>query len=229
MKEKIVLSGREDDLKAAITIILGLHQILEGMDIGQFVGMPLQEYVRPTPQPLKMTIFFFPVPHPPWKPRSPNPRYTVPFLDRSRINWQTIKEACGGKNGYNWGRFSSTVNLRHETGTRKMQVFGATAAEAEKRLERLLYFSEGEIVSKTQSEQEKWGMRVPGKPLYKEATRVYPGYMTIINQEKILRDEGRANLDGSHYLTQKVKLPLYTDQEPRNFKEQIAELLRKSD
>jgi len=229
-KRKIVLSGREDDLKAAITLLLGIHQLIEQQDIGQFVGVPLVEYLRPAPQPLKLTLFFFLNPEPPWIDRSTAPQITIPFIKRSRVDdWNRIKKACGGKNGYRWGRWLATANLQHDSGIRKLRVHGGSEAEAEDRLLDLAELSDGKIVSLGVKEEKKFGQRIPGKPLYKETVRVYPGYFTIINQEKTLREAGKGNLDGNRYISEKVKVDLWTSKKPSNYSAIIAELLKKGD
>ncbi|MBE9119070.1 hypothetical protein IQ249_24750 [Lusitaniella coriacea LEGE 07157] len=234
--DKIILSGREADLKATITQLLALHQLLEGKDLGQFVGEPLRSEVHNKSgiEPLHLTIFFSPE-----QDKMPShgvrPHYKIPFIDRSVIGWETVKLVCGGANGFVWGRFKSTVFLEHNNIRRRMTVHGGSAKEAEKRVLALATLSEGTPVSLHTGEEVKAGLKVAGGLLYKETTRVYPYYFVLINPQRIAKKvykekgKGRAHLTGNLYTHRKVKIWLWTEQEPPGTKERLAEALRTVD
>ena len=147
--------------------------------------------------------------------------FAIPDLKRSKCNWQDIKAACGGANGYMWGRYRATANLNNG---RQMQVMGATADEAEDRLRAFASLSEAEILGKpTLSEDRKED--ITGTYL-KQPTRVYPAFFTIMNQYKVAGAQGSgiSLLDGK-YNRKNDKIYLWTDTEPLGTSERIAELL----
>lgn len=231
MSERIILSGKAAMLKPVITEILALHQLIENRNIGEFVGSTLEEHVRPRPQPLKIKILFYNVPSPPFESSRNNINVTrvtcnVPFVSRSKIDWETIKTACGGANGYYWGRFRCTATLADDQGNiRQMQVHGGSKSEAEQRLRTLQLLSDSTIVTLSNTEEEKVGRRATDKHLYKETTQVYPAYFTIIHQEKVVTESNLPTLTGN-YRRSKFRIPLWTSTKQSDVDEKIREALR---
>jgi len=227
MTERIVLSGKAAFLKPLVTEILALHQLIENRDIGQFVGAAVEDYVRPKPRDISIRVIFYSVPYPPWRANLPTERfvtatYNIPDVKRSLIDWEAIKLACGGANGYMWGRFNAYTNLSNG---RQMQVYGATSGEAEDRLRALAAFSEADILTFNVSEELKEGRRAADKQLYKESTRVYPAFFTVLNQPKIVTESNNGLLDGN-YKRQRARIPLWVSKKPPNADALIAEALR---
>lgn len=231
MTERIILSGKAAMLKPVITQIIALHQLIENRDIGEFVGSPIEEHVRARPQPLKIKILFYNVPSPPWESykigvASKRITCNIPFINRSKLNWETIKTACGGSNGYYWGRFYCTANLVDSTGNvRQMRVYGGSKNEAEQRLRALQSLTSSNILTLTNSEEEKEGRRAIDRQLYKETTQVYPAYFTIMNQEKVTAESSFLS-SNNNYKRNKFRIPLWTNTEPKDADEKIREALR---
>lgn len=231
MSERIVLKGKAEMLKPIITQILALHQLIENRNIGEFVGDTLEEHVRPRPQPLKIKILYYNAPSPPFysiKTPTESKRVTcnVPFITRSKLDWNLIKNACGGNNGYYWGRFLCTANLVDDAGNlRQMQVYGGSKSEAEQRLRALHSLTDSKIVTLSSTEEEKEGRRATDKHLYKETTQVYPAYFTIVHQEKIVTESNLPTLTGN-YRRSKYRIPLWTSTKPDDADEKIREALR---
>lgn len=230
MEERIILKGRSKTLEPIITEILALHQMFRNRDIGEFTGYPLDEYVRARPQSFKLKVLFYSIEAPHWK--APNngklvrATYHVPFIQRTKIDWETIKQACGGNNGYLWGRFLCTCNVIDDDGSmRQMQVYGSSEAEAEQRLKALLTLSSGKIATLSITEEKKEGRRATDKLLYKDSTRVYPAYFTIVNMEKIITESNVATI-GGNYVWAKARIPLWTSTKPPDCDEQIREAIR---
>jgi len=228
--ERIILKGRAETLKPIITEILALHQLIHDRDIGEFCGYPLDEYVRAKPQRFKLKIVFYSVQTPPWRSLDNSDlvraTYHVPFVQRSKIDWETIKTACGGATGYLWGRFFCNASVQDDDANiRKMHVYGATAAEAEQRLKAFLTLTDAQILTLNITEEQREGKRASDKKLYKEATRVYPAHFTIIHQEKIITESNIATLSGNYRRT-KFRIPLWTSTKPDDADEKIIEALR---
>lgn len=226
MSERIILKGRTEFLKPIITQVLAVHQLLENRDIGEFVGYPLEEFVRAKPQSLNLKILFYSVQTPPWRAeagkRLVRATYAIPNVDKAAIEWTRIKIACGGDNGYLWGRWRATANL--DDG-RQMQVHGGSEGEAEERLKALQALSNSEILTLSVTEEKKEGRRAADKGLYKETTRIYPAYFTIIHQEKIVKETNHNFLSGN-YKKHKARIPLWVNSKPSNADALVREALR---
>jgi hypothetical protein len=240
MSEIIRLKSNTAMLPAVISSLVATHRLIENRDIGDFVGMPVEGTIRAEPFNIKLTVFFFSEKYPPFTPKI-GKRYVrsycaIPDVKRSSLAWEIIKLACGGDIGYMWGRFTCTANLSNR---RQMQVYGASAMEAEERLKALAALSKASITSISVSEQKKEGKRATGLLLYKEPTRVYPAYFSILNSQKIaieskLEREQRDHrigkltptLDGNFLRNRTQKIPLWVPSEPPDAKAQIREAIR---
>ncbi len=235
MSENIILSGTEETLKPIIALLIGIHQLIENRDVGDIVAMPLRDQIRAEPQTVKVTIFFNPSKEPPFKrkPGQPElkPYCNIPDVNLTKLTWNNIKKAAGGKNGYNWGRFLATARMSNR---RQMQVYAGSEKEAEERILALSDLSKAKILTLSITEEKKTGERAPNKLLYKETTRIYPTYFSVINNEKILVEAGReanqkgikGQLAGNFRRQTTKKIPLWVEKEPPNTKDLIREALR---
>ncbi|WP_375470254.1 hypothetical protein [uncultured Nostoc sp.] len=233
--ESIILSGTEETLKPIISLLIGIHQLIKNRDIGDIVGMPLLDKVLAEPQTVKVTVFFHPKKEPPFTFPKGGKRLTpycnIPDIDVRKLSWKNIKEAAGSANGYNWGRFLATANLSNR---RQMQIYAGSEKEAQERITELASLSKAKILTLSVTEEKKTGRRATNKLLYKDTTRIYPNYFTVINNEKILveaerevRTKGvRGQLAGDFKRKTTKKIPLWTTQEPPDTKALIKEALR---
>lgn len=225
--ERIILAGPERPLRNAITQTLANYQLIENRDLGSFVGMPADDYLRAKPQSIRLVITFMSNQQPPWQARNGQrlvvATYGIPDVKRSKCDWETIKLACGGKNGYLWGRFRATGILSNG---RQMQVMGATADEAEDRLRALIALSDAELVKKPTLSEDR-SEDLSGSYL-KQPTRVYPAYFTIMNQYKIPGARGSGvPLSTGLYNRKNDKILLWPEEKPIGTDERISELLLK--
>jgi hypothetical protein len=235
--EEIILSGTEETLKPIITLIIGIHQLIENRDIGDIVAMPIYEFARAEPPSVKITIFFSPSKEPPFKNKPGKPQlapcYNIPDVDIRKLTWANVKLAAGGTNGYKWGRFRATANLSNR---RQMQVYAGDEKEAEQRLLALAELSKAKILTLTVAEEKKVGRRATNKILYKETTQIYPSYFCVVKNEKIMTESEReqypvsanirGKIDGDFRRVTTKKIPLWTINEPPNTKAIIKEALR---
>lgn len=232
--EEIIISGNEETVKPIITMLIGISQLLQNRDIGQFVGEPLEENVRAIPSLLSMKIIWYSAPEPPFQ-AAVGKRYikaecNIPDVNRKNLKWETIKELAGGKNGYEWGAF--LANARLDNG-RQMHVRGATEAIARKQMERMLQMTKAEVTSLAVTELKKAGRRAAGQTMEIKPTRIYPAFFLVVNakkinltQEKILRDEintrKSSSLRGDYAKRGSQKIPLWVDTAPKNYKQILA-------
>jgi hypothetical protein len=206
---------------------LSNYQLIENRDVGQLVGMPADDYLRAKPQSIRLVITFFSVQQPPWK-APPGQRlitatYAIPDVKRSKCDWETIKQACGGRNGYMWGRFRSTGSLSNG---RQMQVLGASADEAEDRLRALVALSEATLAKKPTPSEDK--AEDASGSYIKRPTRIYPAYCTIMNQYQVPGGRDSAlQFNSGNFVRRQDKILLWTDEEPFGTSELIQDLLKK--
>lgn len=222
-REKIILVGQEELLKPAIVQSIAHYQLIENRDVGQIVGAPAESIQFARPQPQRLVVQFFSVQQPPWKVNGVLPKtaeYQIPDVPRSRMDWEKIKLACGGANGYMWGRFFARANLSNG---RQMAIYGATESEAEQRLTALAALSDAEIWTINVVEEKKAGRRLTQPKLQKEATRMYPGYVTVF-VNRVVSVGGRAGQDGLQRKESSHRFNLWTPTKPSDFEQEIAEL-----
>lgn len=232
MSENIRLVGTKQEIEQALLTILNIREQIENRDIGDFVGIPLEEYVKAKPHTIKLTIFYSSNPLPPFRSRRGEkvvtPIYNVPDVNRGLLNWENIKRLAGTGNGYMWGRFRAIANLDNG---RQMQVYGGSERAAETRLKELLQLSTAKILTLTVSEEKREGKRAQGMLMEKRNTRVYPIYFTVISTKKVQDETTRqyrkiATTQGAFIRQHTPKIPLWVDREPSNAKDLIRESLR---
>lgn len=228
--EKIVLAGPEPEVRAQIPAILAHHQMIEDRDVGQLVGQPLDDYIRPRPfESLRLQFSLFSVQSPPYAQRGRDRlvrvHVQVSDVDRTKLDWDRLIAVCGGRNGYLWGRFRAHAIL---TNGRPLTCYGGTPDEAQDRLRAFLTLSDAEIRTISVTEEMKEAARLQNPKLYKETTRVYPGYLTIINRERLQAfDKGHRSREGN-FNDKRARIDLWRAAKPPDFEETIMELLRRS-
>lgn len=224
--EKLILAGPENLIRAQLPGLMVHHQLIENRDIGQFVGEPAIDHGRKGELALRLQIMLYDSPAPPFRSaRRGKPTevtVTIPDVKRSKLDWETIKQACGGRNGYMWGRFKAEARL---TNGRRLKVYGVTKDEAEDRLKIYAGLSEAEIKTYNITEEVKEGDRLANPGLYKEATRIYPAYCYVINRERILAGDRGRPVGKIRYEDKRFRLNLWTPTKPHDWDELIREAL----
>lgn len=243
MATEIFLSGNEETLKPIITLLAGLHQMLDNKDIGQFLGTNVEEFVRANPHTIRMKIIYYSKKEPPYKLTSAEYQegkkitraiYNIPDLNKKECTWNNIKKLAGGSDGYMWGRFRATANLDNG---RQMQVYGATEKEAEDRLKDLLKLSKAKLTTLSVAEEKNEGRRATDKWMFKESVRMYPASFSIINSQKIINQSNkqikkltsgkkRSNLSGDYVEYGTIRIALWNDKAPKNINKIIDEAFR---
>ncbi|MEH1895620.1 MAG: hypothetical protein V7K94_10040 [Nostoc sp.] len=232
-KEKIVLAVNRTNYKSVVSQVIANRNLIENRDIGDFVGSPVEDYVRAKVETIKLSVFFFNFKQPPFKERQGfrfvRATYNIPDANRAKLDWLSIKNACGGADGYSWGRFRATANLSNG---RQMQVYGGSDETATNMLRALAAFSTAKILTLTVAEEKKEGRRAENQRMYKETTRVYPAFFSVLNFEKVVTEENReysgfnATLAGDFRRSRTKKIPLWVTKEPSNARAIITEALR---
>lgn len=229
-EERIVLAGREEILRPVITQVMAGNTLIENRDIGMFIGEPVREHLRRSPSKFSLKIVWARHPSPPWYRGGDTkalPAIEIPNVKRSKLDWETIKLAAGGENGRMWGRFWASAQLIDALGNtmRSPRIYAGSEEQAIDDLQLLLTLSNFDISTMGQGEEQRMGLKAPGQPRYKETTRIYPAYCTILHAEKILSENGTLSEASGTYKRQRFKLPLWTSTKPSDWDDVIAELL----
>jgi hypothetical protein len=236
--EEIIISGNEETVKPIITMLMGISQMLNNRDIGQFVGQPLEENVRAIPSLLSLRIVWHSIKLFPFT-RKPEKRLiqvecNIPDIRRTNIKWDLIKQLAGGSDGYEWGKYLANARLSNG---RQIQVRGATEEIAKKQIENMLTLTKAEVTSLAISELKKEGRRASGQSMEIIPTRIYPAYFVIFNTKKINDTQRRiyqeekntkrySTLKGDYIRQGTERIPLYNDKAPKNYKKIIANALK---
>lgn len=241
MTKEIFLSGSEELLKPVITMLLGINQLLDGKDIGQFVGEPIEENVKALPHTLRMKLIWYGKKEPPYTAamgmKLVKAEAQIPDVDTKKLDWTTIKQIMGGDNGYIWGRYVATVNLDNG---RQMQCYGSTKEEADNQLSRNLLLTKAKVLTSGVTELKKEGRRAAGQSMEINSIRVYPAYCVLVNSKRILRVEDKAireelatkrrsKLRGDYLEKGSERIPMYVAKAPKNFKQIVNNALRFGD
>lgn len=233
--ERIILAAPRDLLRQELVSTMRTHTLIDNRDVGMVFGETITQLVKdnPTNDPteLSIKIQFYGTQKPPWRTNNKTAQRTyttIPNIRRSKIDWEFIKTVSGGTNGYLWGRFYGVAKLANASGNvaDSIRLYAATSEEAEDRLIALAQLSEYDIVAINVTEEKRFGRRASNRALYKETTRVYPAYFTIINSQKILNEENGINTLNGTYKKRDAKILLWVDKKPNDFETAIAELFK---
>ena len=222
-EERIILAGPEEVVKSAITNALAMHTIYQNRDVGQIVGVPLESYQRATANVRSLTISWYEKPKPPWGQAARYGRrasYSIPDISLASLDWEKIKLAAGGKNGFIWGPFRATAKLSNG---RQMACYGGSPDEAEELLRALASLSTADILTLNISQEKNVGRRAQYPELRKARTRLYPAYASlIIRRPARSSDEGRRDLDdGVKRVREQARIELWPESKPADFEEII--------
>jgi hypothetical protein len=225
---KVILSGREEQLKPMITLLMAIGQLIDSKDIGEIVATDLYTDVRGKVVPkIILSCFWAAQPHPPYTKVNGKRviiNCKVPFVPRSNINYDTIINAMGGMKGYLWGHWMGVAQLSESNG--HLKIFGSSKSVVNDRIQAIASLSNANILSLNITEEQPAGLKIPGSYLWKEDTRIYPHYCTIINQALIQftdKQMGVQTLDGA-VARKKSKLWLYF--KPTDWDATVANLFK---
>jgi hypothetical protein len=188
-----------------------LHQskLLHNRDIGQIVGMPVEEWRRAKPHTRTVSIIFRDKKEAPW--RHPNgsrcreASYSIPDV-KLGVSWQDVKAAA---DAYTWGKFRATANLDNG---RQMAVYGGTPQDAENKLKKLMKLSTAKIVTLSISEEKERNRR-----LKKEPTRMYPAFVTTLIRRPTNDPDSGRTIGNQTYTETHERYQLWRRDPPEEF------------
>lgn len=224
--EIVFMGGPMKALKPAITQTMANYQLLENRDVGQFVGSNVEEFIRATPMKLRVNLILFPYSEPPfWRGNDVRPQMvtlTIPDFDRTKLDWITLKNACGGSGGYTWGRFMGSARLDNG---RTLRVYGASEQICENQIDRMLPLTDANLISLTVTDTLIRGVNqnIPGQR--RQPRQVYPGYVYILNRQEFIQSTGVRHPVKGNFRDKSMRLPLWVDTKPANWEETVNEIL----
>ncbi len=207
--EQIIIEAPQELTISEAQNVIANHQLVYNRDLGQIVGTPEEDYVRPRPQRRKLQVIFKSKPKPPWRlPNGDNAKTVecnIPDL-KPGVSWSTLKSTI---KHFTWGKFQVTAHLDNE---RQMRVHAVSYSEGEKYLTELIKLSTANIRKFTHS------VIATDDPDPKKRiipTVVYPAYCKLIVGD--LKPDG--SLRSKSKTTTRVNL--WTDTEPEETLEPI--------
>jgi hypothetical protein len=112
---------------------------------------------------------------------------------------------------------------------RQLNVFGATSAIAQDRVQKLSVLTSDKINVVNVLEMTGRGGEFINPALRKKPTQVYPIKAIIVVNRITKLDEGKPREDGKNRLQETYEFPLWTDEAPSDFNKRVAELFVKGD
>lgn len=225
-EERIILAGGENHIRSQLPLMMANYGMVENRDVGQWIGHPVAEAVKQSPNELTLRIQLYSTKEPPVRNAKQRASITLPDVKKTALDFQKIKLACGGNNGYMYGRFRGKARLDNG---KTIDVYANSRQEAEQRLIDLGELVEPDIIGITVTEEVKTGQRANGRPLEKEPIRMYPFSIYVQNKQKIFNQstdpQGFHTLKGS-YRTKDKRIQIWRSQKPSDFDQVIAELLQ---
>ena len=211
--EEIVIQAPQAQIIPEIRETIRHSSMLANRDIGQWVGMPLDENLRASFQRRKLMVVFMSRKAKPWTDprtgeRAKTAMYSIPDV-KTGLSWGRIKTAMGGVNGYNWGKFRCNAQLSNG---RSMHVYGASAGEAESMLRSLHSLCDPSVNILQISITEEKDRAIVRK---KKPMKMYPAYCTLLVRRNSTDDLGRSDMKGNLYDEKKIRLDLWHDTEPK--------------
>lgn len=225
--ESYILFGTPMELMTQVSFIMNVHVMLCRINMGAWVGYPLDEYLREKPRvAVTMQIILTTYKRPPYYKLGSRwfskRRVTIPLVDKTKLTYQAIRNACGGSAGQNWGEYTARAYIsldEHSKGIHQVVAGGSTEEKAKQNLKKFLAFTEGKLRGMTVNKIDYTeGDRAldPDKTRY-NSFDVYPAWITLWNSKLIALDDkrsgGKKTLSGK-MLSKENKLFIYPEKEP---------------
>ncbi|NEO87908.1 MAG: hypothetical protein F6J87_27170 [Spirulina sp. SIO3F2] len=238
--ERIVLSGRDQVLRGAITTTIATHQQIHNRDVGQIVGEPLHEAMlnKAPHSTLSLKLQWCPRRERPFTKTQyeldggnsdhwTTPEFDLPWIIPSGLDWDKIKFAMGGSDGFISGPMRCAAYIgwpEQGLAGRQVVLYASTKTEGKRMLQRLANLSDGKVYGFKYGERE----RDPDNRAltYKYNVRVYPKSATVTSQRReIDKAKGRGTLTGNWSPRREV-LDMWVDKADVDVNEILQDLRR---
>lgn len=234
--ESYIFFGTPSEIRMQVATFMNFSIMLKNMDIGAFLGYPLDEYLRAEPRTgITIQILLLPVKQPPFYGKkhlfSPNHFVTIPLANKDLVTYSALRAACGGDAGQSWGEWSARAYLSSDDspkGIRQMVARGATKETAKKNLKSFLKFTECKVIRITSNQidyEEGLDAKNPDKTKL-TSYKVYPAWISVWNTKLIDMKSAKPGVfTASGKITGKrSKLYIYMKTEPVGWLAQFKEV-----
>ena len=221
-ESRIIVAGSEQQIIQTLISEKNNYQRMKRKDLGLLVGgEPIANTITQPGLPYARLIFSSS------KAKKTQQTYIeIHNIDRTKWdNWEKIKLACGGENGYWWGPYLVEVAL---TDNNIIRCFSRSEDEGIDFLEGLIQFSKAEqdedkLLWQSRHEIKK-GTRKKYNDTYKTPRQQFPWEFVIVNQMAVLNEGNGKSTHSGIYTTKQAVIPLWTEKKPDDFAERIQEL-----
>ena len=221
--ESMVLTGHSEILKSLIPQTIAQHKAIESRNVGTVIATPVEESSqRRLPRAIECIVEFSSFKTPYGNQGRPVARASYKFgIKRSKLDWEMIKKAAGGSNGYMYGPIHVTYHL---TDGGQYRIYGQSESEADSIAEAFLALGEMEYTHRSNGEERSGGRRSRTNKNIKERVRIYPQWVTVCWFKKSsLLAEGRQYLNRKDRgLIETRKIALWHEKKPQQWDEMIA-------
>ena len=235
--EVYYIEGTQIQVKHWIWMIWYTRQILESANLVHVLGQTPSDWIRKRPF-IGCSVHFicYSYPTKPFYQSKDRPDFkkaeiTVPFVDRTKLTYQNIRNVLGGANGMDWGLHKAVAwvadqpnNFAGYRGMPQIWCKGSTYANAKANVKRIHTLSNSKIARMNKGEVDNEEFL---NPMAKEnpPSRVYPGIMYVLNSNIVGNNltPGRQR-SLAKYDHRKNRLKIYTPEEPPNFQENLNDL-----
>lgn len=164
--EKIILTGKQDDIETTAQLALQSHRQLESKDVGEIAAVALQDFVTPQTSRRTLTIFFNEFQKPPYTRNQKRGKKVEMKVSEAKPGI-SLNEMSRFIRPFDWGGKRGTMKLDNG---RQFAVYGISETECDRMFNALLRFTTAEpertVYTDVNSGVKPWQR--------KEPIRVYP-------------------------------------------------------
>ncbi|NEO88136.1 MAG: hypothetical protein F6J87_28355 [Spirulina sp. SIO3F2] len=236
------LMGTPQQIMTQAIIIMAMRQLkLGGGAGGEWIGYPVEDWIQAAAlTTVSARIILFPDRFGPlnyqrmltWGPR----QVSIPYVDRSRLTYQALRQACGDRQGLDWGEWNARAYLIAPDGGKtqhQMVASGPTKREAERNLQRFLPFTRCEVrnYSYNQLDYSKGERAKDANKKFRQRLTIYPGHLLILNKEAVPTEALKTDEKGrpTHAGKQKrrpLKFEIWPEREPSGWLGEVKDAFR---
>jgi hypothetical protein len=233
--ERVVLSGRTENLRSTIVTTLATHELLKNRDSGiSIIGNDGEEFPIVNSNGIKIIITLYNYKEPPYwtterRKKIIKTEIILENVKRTSVDWNKIKVILGTSAVITKGEWKCIANLDNG---KKLIIWTDTPKEGERFLEKLVTLIEPDIIYPLQF-TEHIGKGNNKAQKFKEANAMYAAHMVIINYDRLSKYESFNNSKGTpnpykNPKFEKVKIQLHYDEKPSWVDAEIAKILDKT-
>lgn len=237
-EESYLLFGTPLEIMTQCSFFMNMKMML-GLNQGDYyLGYPVDEYLRLKPRTgLTIQLILTTYKEPPYYKRGvkwfSKRQVTIPWVDRSKLTYESLRNACGGDNGQDWGEWTARAYISMDDESApisQMVAGGSTEDKAKKNLEAYLQFTKATVrgLSANKIDYSK-GDRAkdPNKSRFTKF-EVYPSWVGVLNTKLVNytdRRIGKQTLSGKQ-LKKQLKFYLYQKKEPLGWTSDIRDVTK---